>query len=138
MRAATNAEELARHIFDQAVNRGMLGVIEQVYAPHFVDHAPGPDQAPGPAGIVEVVRQYREAIPDLHVTVEEVISAGDRIITRETWRGTHQQELAGISPSNKAFVATRIHIFRVENGQVVEEWTAGSILDRLRALASEP
>jgi predicted ester cyclase len=85
---------------------------------------------------VNVVKQYRAAIPDLTVTVEEVIVAGDQVVTRETWRGTHRHKLGDVLPSNTLFVATRIHIFRVKNGQVAEEWTAGSILDRLRTISA--
>lgn len=129
------AEELVRRIFEEAVNQGDTDVIAEIYAEGFIDHSPGPDQAPGPAGIVNVINQYRAAIPDLTVTIEDVIVAGDRVITRETWRGTHRHKLGDFLPTNASFVATRIHVLRVENGQVAEEWTAGSILDRLLALS---
>jgi steroid delta-isomerase-like uncharacterized protein len=129
------AEELVRRIFEEAVNQGDTDVIGEIYAENFIDHSPGPDQAPGPAGIVNVVNQYRAAIPDLKITIEDVIVAGDRVITRETWRGTHRHKLGDLLPTNASFVATRIHIFRIENGRVAEEWTAGSIIDRLQALS---
>ena len=130
------AEELVRRIFEEAVNQGHTDVIGELYADDFIDHSPGPDQIPGPAGIVNVVNQYRAAIPDLSVTIEDVIVAGDRVITRETWRGTHRHKLGDFLPINASFVASRIHILRIENGRVAEEWTAGSILDRLRALST--
>jgi len=130
------AEELVRRIFEEAVNQGYTDVIGEIYAEDFIDHSPGPSQAPGPAGIVNVVNQYRAAIPDLKVTIEDVIVAGDRVITRETWRGTHRHKLGDFLPTNASFVATRIHILRIENGRVAEEWTAGSIIDRLQALSS--
>lgn len=132
----TEAEELVGRIFDEAVNQGHIDVIGELYAADFIDHAPGPDQAPGPAGIMDVVKRYRAAIPDLTVTVADIIVAGDQVVTRETWRGTHRHELADIPPTDLAFVATRIHIFRVENGRVAEEWTAGSILDRIQTIAA--
>jgi len=130
------AKKLVRRIFEEAVNQGHTDVIGELYADNFIDHSPGPDQAPGPAGIVNVVNQYRAAIPDLSVTIEDVIVAGDRVITRETWRGTHRHKLGDFLPINASFVASRIHILRIENGRVAEEWTAGSILDRLRALST--
>jgi steroid delta-isomerase-like uncharacterized protein len=130
------SEKLVRRIFEEAVNRGRTDVIGELYAEDFIDHSPGPNQAQGPKGIVEVVQQYRTAIPDLKVTVEDIIIAGDRVITRETWRGTHRHELGDLLPTNAPFVATRIHIFRLENGRVAEEWTAGSILDRLQSIAA--
>jgi predicted ester cyclase len=136
MLTEAEAKELVHCIFEEAVNQGHTDVIGQVYAADFIDHAPGPGQAAGPDGIVNVVNQYRAAIPDLNVTVEDVIVAGDRVVTRETWRGTHRHKLGDLSPTNESFVAARIHIFRVENGRVAEEWTAGSILDRLQTIAA--
>ena len=136
MLTKAEAKELAHRIFEEAVNQGHTDVIHQVYAEDFIDHAPGPGQAAGPDGIVNVVNQYRAAIPDLTITVEDVIVADDRVVTRETWRGTHRHKLGDVPPTNKTFVASRIHIFRVENGRVTEEWTAGNILDRLQTIAT--
>lgn len=129
-------EKLVHRLFEEALNRGALHVIQELYAPNFIDHSPGPGQAPGPEGIIEVVKQYRAAIPDLTVTVEDILVAGERVVTRETWSGTHRNALADVLPSHTSFTASRIHIFQIENGRVVEEWTAGSILDRLRSIAN--
>lgn len=137
MLTKTEAKELAHRIFEEAVNQGHTEVIGELYAEDFIDHSPGPDQAPGPAGIINVINQYRAAIPDLKITVEDVFVADDRVVTRETWRGTHRHKLGDFHPSNASFIATRIHIFRVKNGRVAEEWTAGSILDRLRAVSAD-
>ena len=127
-----SARAFAARLFDDAVSGGDLEAILDLYSPGFVDNAPGPGQLPGPEGIVQVVRRYREAIPDLRVTVEEVIASGDRIVTRETWCGTHRGEIAGIPGTGRRFEATRMHIFRIEGGLAREEWTAGSILAALR------
>ena len=127
-----DAVAFAARLFDDAVSGGEVEAILELYAPDFVDHAPGPGQVPGPEGIVQVVRRYREAIPDLSVTVEDVLVSGDRVVTRETWRGTHQGEVAGIPPTGERFEVARMHIFKMENGLVKEEWTAGNVLAALR------
>jgi steroid delta-isomerase-like uncharacterized protein len=127
-----DAASFASRLFDDAVSGGDVEAILDLYSPDFVDNAPGPGQLPGAEGIVQVVRRYREAIPDLRVTVEEVLVTGDRVVTRETWRGTHVGEIAGITGTGRRFEATRMHIFRMEDGLVREEWTAGNILAALR------
>ena len=133
-----NAEQgplhkIAIRLFDEVVNQGHVDVIHDLYAPEFVDHAPGPGQESGPAGIIQVVERYRAAIPDLHVTLEDVLECGDRLVTRETWRGSQSQDLADLPANGAVFEVTRIHIFRIVAGRIVEEWTAGSVLDALRA-----
>jgi predicted ester cyclase len=137
MTGQAQSDEIVGRLFEQAVNQGRLEVIHELYAPQFVDHAPGPGQAPGPSGIVEAVERYRAAIPDLHVTVEDILVCGDRLVTLETWRGTHRHALAGLPATNKSFEMTRMHIFRLADGMIVEEWTAGSVLNVLRAAGQE-
>ena len=123
---------LLSRLFDEAVNQGHVELIKELYSPNFTDHSPGPGQLPGPEGIIEAVKRYRTAIPDLIVKVEDVVVSGDRVVTRETWRGTHMKEIAGVPATRKQFAATRMHIFRIEGGVIAEEWTAGFILDVLR------
>lgn len=125
---------LLHQLFELAVNQGHVKLIEELYSSNFVDHSPGPQQPPGTRGIIEIVKRYRMAIPDLEVKVEDVIVSGDRLVTRETWSGTHMKKIAGISGTGKPFSATRMHIFRIEEGKIAEEWTAGSILDKLQVL----
>ena len=98
MSVQLRAETLAQRLFIDAVNDGAVELIADLYSPDFVDRAPGPGQPSGPAGIIEIVQRYRAAIPDLAITVEEVITCGDRVVTRETWRGTHHGEDAGVPP----------------------------------------
>jgi steroid delta-isomerase-like uncharacterized protein len=123
-------------LFDEAVNQGHVEVISELYSPKFTDHSPGPGQQPGPDGIIDAVKRYRIAIPDLEVKVEDVVVSGDRMVTRETWSGTHMEEIAGVPATRKQFTATRMHIFRIEDGLITEEWTAGSIIDVLRNAVS--
>ena len=130
-----NPDMIISRLFDEVVNQGRVEVTSELYASNFIDHAPGLDQLPGPGGIVQVVKQYRSAIPDLKVTVEDVVVSLNRVATRETWHGTHMNELVGVPATMKRFTATRMHIFRIEDGLIVEEWSAGSIIDALRNAA---
>ena len=132
MSNSTDPHSLLHQLFEMAVNQGQIDLIEELYSSNFVDHSPSPQQPPGPLGIIEVVKRYRTAIPDLEVKVEDVIISGDRIVTRETWSGTHMEEIAGLPGTGKPFTTTRMHIFRLENGKIAEEWTAGSVLNELR------
>jgi len=134
--ADAEGRSLVQRLFGEAVNEGRVELIKEIYAPHFIDRTPGPGQAPGPAGIVDVVERYRAAIPDLRIELDDVVVADGFITTRETWTGTHRHDLADIPATNRPFSMSRMHIFRVENGAIVEEWTAGSVLDTLRTVAA--
>jgi predicted ester cyclase len=37
--------------------------------------------------------------PDIHLTVEDVIAEGDKVVARNTVTGTHQGEFMGLAPT---------------------------------------
>jgi predicted ester cyclase len=71
-------------------------------------------------------RMEREAFPDKHFTLEDVIAEGDKVVLRWTIRGTHLGEFwtpVGIAaPTGKPFTLTSTVIYRVVDGQIVQEW----------------
>lgn len=86
--------------------------------PNMVDHSAFPGQAPGTEGIKNAVGDLLETFPDLKVTVEDLIAEGDKVVSRETWRGTH-------GPTGKAATGSIIHIFRISEGTITDEWSLG-------------
>ncbi len=64
----------------------------------FVDHNPPPGASPDIAGIKKAFAAVREAFPDFHATVEDVVSEGDRVAYRWTFRGTHLGDLGAYRP----------------------------------------
>ncbi|CAN5882464.1 ester cyclase [soil metagenome] len=70
----------------------------------------------------EAFAEAREGFPDLSVTVEDVMSEGDRVAARVTMRGTHTGEFQGIAPTGKRVQVGAIDMFRISEGKVVEHW----------------
>ena len=66
---------------------------------------------------------YLTAFPDIRLTIEDLIAEGDRVVVRQTFRGTHQGDLMGIPPTGKQVSATGILITRITNGRAVEGWS---------------
>ena len=113
-------------LFDEVVNEGRLDRVGELYAPGFVDHAPGPGQAPGPEGIAQMLAQFRDAVPDIRCRVEHVVEEGDLVATRETWEGTVRKAYRGVAPDGARRRGTRMHVFRLREGRIVEEWSEGA------------
>jgi predicted ester cyclase len=80
------------------------------------------------------MRYVRAAFPDVHVTVEDTLSQGDRVAGRVTWRGTHQGPLAGVAGSGKPVQFTAIHIVRFVNGKTAEWWGVADLLGVLQQI----
>jgi predicted ester cyclase len=78
----------------------------------------------------------REAFPDLHFTIEDLIAEGDRVVFRSTIRGTHRGAFQGIPPTGRRVTVGLIDIVRVEDGRFVEHWGGPDLFDLLRQLGA--
>ena len=82
-----NKEFVRRH-FEEIFNRKNLAVCDETMAEDFVEHAAAPfaDSAPGRVRGPQAMRASAEWLlaqfPDLHMTVEVVISDGDTMAVR--------------------------------------------------------
>lgn len=91
---------------------------------------------PGREGFKQFVRLLRSAFPDFRWSVDDWISAGDKVVARGRGRGTHRGDLFGVPPSGRPAEWTAIHIFRVQDGRLTERWSEvdiGGLLERLKA-----
>ena len=82
---------------------------------------------------------YKTAFPDLNATVEDVIAEGDKVVTRVTFRGTHQGEIEEFGPPTGRQVEIKgISISRIEGGKIVEDWDSYDDLGVMRQLGLVP
>jgi predicted ester cyclase len=113
-------------------------LIDEVYAPDVVWHNPDQDTH----GIEEAKRyigRFTTGFPDMSVTVEDVIAEGDKVITRVTFRGTHQGEVEEFGPpTGRQVEGEGITIHRIEGDKIVEEWNSYDNLSLLQQLGLVP
>jgi steroid delta-isomerase-like uncharacterized protein len=67
-----------------------------------------------------------------------VISQGDKVVLRDTIRGTHQGPFAGVPPTGRTVTVSRIAVFRVVDGQIKEHWGLLDMLGVLQQLGAIP
>jgi len=111
-------KQVVLRLFGEVFNQQSLSAIDRLYDPNVVDHSAFPDQPPGIEGIKSAISGFFEIFDNLNITVEDAIAEDDKVATREVWKGTHK-------PSGKAAEGTVIHIFRVHEGKIVDEWSKG-------------
>jgi predicted ester cyclase len=111
------AKMFVRGHFEEFVNRKNIAIGKTNFAPDFVDH--GSDVPPGlpsgPAGAMEYVAKALSRIPDLHVTIEDILVEGDKVVVRNVWTGTD-------SVRNHKIAFGGIVIWRLAHRQLVERW----------------
>jgi steroid delta-isomerase-like uncharacterized protein len=126
-----------RRFYDE-FNKRNLAALDDIIAPHAVDHSAPPGQPGGIEGFRQFAGMILTAFPDLHFTVEDMIAEGDKVVARVTIRGTHQGMFLGIPPSGKHVTSTGIEIYRIAGSKVVEHWNNYDDLGLLQQLGVVP
>jgi steroid delta-isomerase-like uncharacterized protein len=112
----------ARHWFD-AINRGDLSAVEEIFASDCVLHlGAGPESPPGRESIRQLISSFRTAFPDLHLEVEQILAEDDAVAVRWTATGTHEGILMGMGRTGKRARWTGVSILRFAQDKVVEDW----------------
>jgi steroid delta-isomerase-like uncharacterized protein len=115
-------------------NQRRVDRTDETVARDYVDHAPVPGQAAGLEGAKQKWAMYLAALPDLHLTIEDMVSEMDRVAVRWIGVGTHQGELMGIAPTGRQLRVEGISIYRLADGKIVEQreqWDRMALMQQL-------
>lgn len=137
---ATNKATTER--FGDALNSGdaerIFKTIDDVVAPDALIRTPLPVEATGADLAKELFARLMRAYPDLHITIEDLIAEGDKVVSRNTVTGTHQGEYMGIPPTGNSVTYNEVIITRFADGRIVETWAVVDVLAQMRQLGVIP
>src|SRR6266498_5337006 len=91
----------ARNFIEKGLNQKDLSAVEAYFSPKLNDHALPPGLPSGLEGRKMFASALFAAFPDLHVHMEDMLSDGDKLVTRYSVHGTHNGELMGIPATGK-------------------------------------
>lgn len=135
---STENEALVRRFFEDFCTGRQADLAHELISPEYVSHGPQAPPAEGPQGVVERVGLYQESV-DGYWEIDEIFSAGDRVVTRWTGSGTHVGELMGIPPTDRPIEHIEaITIHRIADGRIAEEWTVWDALGLLQQIGAVP
>ena len=131
--AADTAHSALLDRYVAAANARDTSRFAEIFTESYIQHS---GRSPsGLAAQIENSRGLFARMPDVQVSVEDRIIAGDKVVARMAFTATHTQPLQGIAPTGRRFTLRTIDIWRVENGKFAEHWdivdTAG-LLKQLR------
>lgn len=132
---------LARHFLQEHNQANYLTTFDQLLAPNCIIHEylPGLPESMDRQAYEYFIAQFRNALPDIHNTIEDVIAEEDRVVVRWKGSGTHTgAELMGIPARNKQVAANGIYIFRFDRGRIVEIWDNWDNLNVMQQLGTPP
>lgn len=138
--SAVENKAVVRDLYEQIWNAGILAMIAEVVSADRIDHDPGSPAAGEVAGrdeLIDSVRGYRAAFPDLHFDFGPQIAEDDFVTTLWTARGTNTGPLEGMPPTGNSVEVTGIFVERLTNGQIVESWASYDRLGLMEQLGSQ-
>ncbi len=127
---------ILRRYLDEVWNERNLGIIDELIADDYVQHAVG--IAPGKEGVRQFFARLSAAFPDAQQTVEDMIGEGDKVVWRWTIRATHRGEFLGIAATGNEVTLRGISIVRIADGKLAEHWNVQDRLGMLQQLGVIP
>ncbi len=123
---------IVRRHFEQLCNNGHWAAANEMYAAHSIHHNLLTSHAPfSPQHEQDPVVMLRMALPDLRITIDNMIVKGEEVVVRWRITGTDKGGLVGAPPTGNQVMIVGTSTFRVNDGKIAEDWLQ---LDLLRLL----
>ncbi|AGB23043.1 putative ester cyclase [Mycobacterium sp. JS623] len=124
--------------FHDAANSGdfdlLAKTIDDLVAADAVVRTPLPIDTNGAEALKQIWAMLLRIYPDIHLTVEDLIGEGDKVVGRTTVTGTHQGEFMGVAPTGKPVTYNEMFMFRVADGRVVETWGVVDVYAQMKQI----
>ncbi len=133
-------EAVVRRWFEEVWNQGRESAIEELFPADAVAHGLGDSEQDvyGPDEFKPLVANIRGALPDTHISIDDIFSEADRVAVRITLRGTHTGHGLGVPPTGRKVSIQGIIIVRLVDGRFVEGWNSYDQLGLLRQIGALP
>jgi predicted ester cyclase len=115
-------------------NTGDEALLREAIASSFTDHTLPSGRPQGPEGPAFASRRFRAAVPDLTVTVEKMIVAGDYVTVHMNFTGHFTGRFGQTQGKGQPvpFIAT--DLVKIENGRITDNWHIEDNLTLLQEL----
>jgi steroid delta-isomerase-like uncharacterized protein len=126
-------EAVVRRFFEEFCNGRRLDIADEIIHPDWTIYEPHDPPAYGREGAKAIVSLYQDTV-DGHWEIQEMFSAGDKVVTRWVGSGTHNAEVMGIPPTGREIRVDAITIHRIQDGMIIEHTGVWDVLTFLQQL----
>jgi steroid delta-isomerase-like uncharacterized protein len=136
--AGEDNKAIYRRFVEEVVNKGNFDVVDELYAPDYIDHAAPPGAPGGLMGVKAIMGMFRTAFPDVHFTIVQMVAEGDMVATFVTGEGTNDGPFMGRPASGKKAKWNSTGFFVCKNGKITEHWGVPDLLAILGQIGAIP
>lgn len=108
--------------YHEVWSNGQVNELDKILAPDFVCHFIDGIEWKGIDGANSAITSHRKSFPDWNEEIVDMISEGDKVVTRFKSTGTQLGAFNGLDPSGKKVTIYETAIHRIANGKIVEQW----------------
>ena len=127
-------KQIMRRMIEEVWNQGNLATADELFVPTHTSPS-APQLPPGSEGVKFLVKAFREAMPDYHMTIDLIVADEKQVVGRFTQSGTHTgSDLLGMKTSGRKATWTEIGVLKIENGKIVESWYEVDMLSMIQQL----
>lgn len=109
---------VVREVVEEIWNKGNIEAGQELWEDRDLGRRP---DTPGPKlgiqGRQDFVAEFRAAVPDINVKIDDMTEEGNRIVARFTASGTWKGEWRGNRPSGKRIKVPGVAVCHIENGK---------------------
>jgi steroid delta-isomerase-like uncharacterized protein len=115
--------------FAEVWSAGGLAIVDELASPDILVAYPfPPEPMRGREAFKDFLAKFFAALPDVTVSVDDMVAEGDKVAARWSFRGTHNGPLFGCPPTGRTVEGSGQAFYRVIDGKVVEEIGVGNTL----------
>lgn len=132
---------IVRRVIEESWNHGKIAVHDEISAPTYIHHDPSFPNIRTRDDYKAWVLQLRSAIPDLHLTIDDLIAEGDEVSVRWSLQGTNTNDMTTplhVRAAGKRVAFTGVTLIRFAGEKVVEDWHFGDNLTFMQQLGVIP
>lgn len=126
---------IVRRFIERVYNAGDTDFVDVIVDPGFLRHGIGGTMH-RPQIIKNRVAAVRSAFPDFHITIEDQIAEDDKVVTRQTHRGTHKGTFMGVAPTDVKIETTETSVLRIADGKICEVWVNVDLLTMMQQIGA--
>jgi steroid delta-isomerase-like uncharacterized protein len=133
----SESARLARKWFEEVWNQRREATVHELLHPRIVGQMEGVEVRQ-PKDFLGARAALLDALPDLRITVEGVVSEGPEAVVRWSAQGTHLGAGLGIPPSSRSASFRGMTWLVFSEGRIVRGWDSWNQGLLLRTLAEDP
>jgi len=128
-----NKDLVRRHI-ELSWNKGKFNLLQQLVSKRFRYQTTFKDGFKNFDEYTEYVSEIRNAVPDLEVSVEEIMAEDNKVITFSTFAGSFTKPLFGMPANGKVIAFSGASVWTIHKGKIESQTTMVDLMGLQRQL----